>query len=299
MDTPLVNGTVYPYLDVEPKAYRFRILNAANDRFFNLQMYVADPAVTTADGRTDTEVKMVPAAATAGFPATWPTDGREGGVPDPATRGPEWIQIGTEGGFLPAPVVVPNQPIGWNLNQTNFNFGNVNEHSLLLGTAERADVIVDFSAYRRQDAHPLQRRAGGVPGARSALRLLHRAAWTRSAPAGPPRPSPATGPTPAPSCRSGSPAAAAGAYPLASLRNAFAKTASKRGVFEVSQDPIIVPQASYNSAYNGSFPADPFVRIHDGSKTFQNLMARRCPSPSSPRPSRTRWVKPSTRNTAG
>ena len=25
--------------------------------------------------------------------------------------GPKWIQIGTEGGFLPAPVVVPNQPI--------------------------------------------------------------------------------------------------------------------------------------------------------------------------------------------
>ena len=41
-DTPLVNGTAYPKLTVEPKAYRLRILNAANDRFFNLQMYVAD-----------------------------------------------------------------------------------------------------------------------------------------------------------------------------------------------------------------------------------------------------------------
>ena len=39
MDTPIVNGTAYPYLEVEPKAYRFRILNAADDRFFNLQMY--------------------------------------------------------------------------------------------------------------------------------------------------------------------------------------------------------------------------------------------------------------------
>ncbi len=35
-DTPLVNGTVYPVLEVQPKTYRFRILNAANDRFFNL-----------------------------------------------------------------------------------------------------------------------------------------------------------------------------------------------------------------------------------------------------------------------
>ncbi len=41
LDTPIVNGTAYPYLEVEPKAYRFRILNAANDRFFNLQLYVA------------------------------------------------------------------------------------------------------------------------------------------------------------------------------------------------------------------------------------------------------------------
>lgn len=36
-DTPLVNGTAYPTTSVDPKAYRFRILNAANDRFWNLQ----------------------------------------------------------------------------------------------------------------------------------------------------------------------------------------------------------------------------------------------------------------------
>ena len=41
-DTAVVNGTAFPYLEVQPKAYRFRILNAANDRFFNLQLYVAD-----------------------------------------------------------------------------------------------------------------------------------------------------------------------------------------------------------------------------------------------------------------
>ena len=147
MDTPLVNGKAYPYLEVEPRTYRFRILNAADDRFFNLQLYVADPAVTTADSRTNTEVKMVPAVPTEGFPAEWPTDGREGGVPDPTTKGPSFIQIGTEGGFLPAPAVLPNLPVGWNFDQTNFDFGNVNQGTLTLGTAERADVIVDFSAY--------------------------------------------------------------------------------------------------------------------------------------------------------
>ena len=41
LDTPMVNGTAYPFLEVELKAYRFRVLNAANDRMFNLQLYVA------------------------------------------------------------------------------------------------------------------------------------------------------------------------------------------------------------------------------------------------------------------
>jgi hypothetical protein len=50
---------------------------------------------------------MVPAAKATGFPAGWPTDGRDGGVPHPATSGPSFIQIGTEGGFLAAPAVIP------------------------------------------------------------------------------------------------------------------------------------------------------------------------------------------------
>ncbi len=69
------------------------------------------------------------------------------GIPDPATAGPSWIQIGTEGGFTPAPVVIPQKPIGYNLNPAYFNFGIVNQHSLFLMAAERSDVIVDFSDY--------------------------------------------------------------------------------------------------------------------------------------------------------
>ena len=33
----------YPKITLEPKTYRFRVLNAANDRFFNFQWYIADP----------------------------------------------------------------------------------------------------------------------------------------------------------------------------------------------------------------------------------------------------------------
>ena len=134
MDTPIVNGTAYPYLPVERKAYRFRILSAANDRSFNLQLYYgASDAVGTACAAgaygTCTEVKMVPAA-----------DGRDGGVPDPATAGPSMMLIGTEGGFLPAPVVLPNTPISFD------GVGNVATKTLLLMPAERADVIIDFTA---------------------------------------------------------------------------------------------------------------------------------------------------------
>ena len=122
LDTALVNGAAYPYLAVTKGAYRFRILNGSNDRFMNLQVYYADPA-------NPTEVKMVPAA-----------DLRPGGVPDPAKAGPKIIQIGTEAGLLPAPVVMDNQPIA--LDAT----GNISAHTLMLAPAERADIVLDFTS---------------------------------------------------------------------------------------------------------------------------------------------------------
>jgi spore coat protein A len=33
-DVVMANGKIFPYLDVEPRAYRFRVLNASNTRFF-------------------------------------------------------------------------------------------------------------------------------------------------------------------------------------------------------------------------------------------------------------------------
>ncbi len=37
-DTAVVNGAVWPYLEVEPRRYRFRIVNGANHRTFSLQL---------------------------------------------------------------------------------------------------------------------------------------------------------------------------------------------------------------------------------------------------------------------
>jgi spore coat protein A, manganese oxidase len=37
-DIALVNGKVWPYLEVEPRKYRFRILNGSNSRFYSLHL---------------------------------------------------------------------------------------------------------------------------------------------------------------------------------------------------------------------------------------------------------------------
>jgi len=292
MDTPIVNGTAYPYMEVEPKAVRFRVLNAANDRMFNLQLYVAaDKNTPTAPGTVGTvpctthptlggpayanctEVKMISTAGQPNQYADWPS-----GIPDPAFKGPNWIQIGTEGGFMPAPVVVPPKPVGWNLNPTLFNFGTVNQHSLLLGSAERADVVVDFSAYAGQTLILYNDAPAAFPAGVPAYDYFTGVADQTDVGGAPPT-LPGYGPntrtvmqirvktlaeitTPTPEVT------------LANLQEAFKKTAAKRGVFEVSQPPIIIPQAAYNTAYNSTFSATAagqYVQIADTQKTFQPI----------------------------
>ena len=183
MDTPVVNGTAYPVLTVDPKAYRFRILNAANDRFFNLSLYEAasgnpmwNPDGTLNDANAG-EIPMVPAVPNAAipFPVDWTVatdgpgirpdilDGRSSGVPDPTHMGPSWIQFGTEGGFLPTPVVLDPKPTGYQWNLRNIVISNVTKHSLYLGPAERADVMVDFSKFAGKTLIVYNDAPGPVP----------------------------------------------------------------------------------------------------------------------------------------
>jgi len=68
-DLPLVNGAVLPYLNVEPRPYRFRLLNGCNSRFLYLYLNLAKH----------------------------PTD-----IPNLV----KFHQIGTDGGFLPKPVAL-------------------------------------------------------------------------------------------------------------------------------------------------------------------------------------------------
>lgn len=37
-DTIIVNGKAWPYLEVEPRKYRFRVLNASNERFYRMKL---------------------------------------------------------------------------------------------------------------------------------------------------------------------------------------------------------------------------------------------------------------------
>ncbi len=130
-DTMLVNGTVCPTMTVDPRRYRFRILNACNARYMNLQLYVkGNTQDITYQTLPDLDPNQIPPA----------------NIQAPSNPvGPPFVQIGNEGGFLPAPVVLNSRPIGY--NQTT---GIPNRYTLVLSPAERADVVIDFSAFAGQ-----------------------------------------------------------------------------------------------------------------------------------------------------
>ncbi|MEW6217904.1 MAG: multicopper oxidase domain-containing protein [Thermodesulfobacteriota bacterium] len=107
-NTMVVNGTTWPALEVAPARYRFRLLNGCTARFLNLALILQTP---------------------------------EGGeLP--------FFQIGAEQGFLPAVVRIQT---GTSTVYDGTPGGTVvpvpsADQALLMAPAERADVIVDFSA---------------------------------------------------------------------------------------------------------------------------------------------------------
>jgi spore coat protein A len=68
-----VNGVATPFLEVEPRKYRFRMVNGSNSRFYHLTLVPAD------------------------------SEGKRNGRPVDA---PPFRQIGTDGGLLPAPLTL-------------------------------------------------------------------------------------------------------------------------------------------------------------------------------------------------
>jgi spore coat protein A, manganese oxidase len=118
-DTMLCNGTVYPKLTVQPQAYRFMLLNATNARFLNLNVFVAD---ATADGITLNKTTQFPTNL----------------------AGPAIHQVGSEGGYLAKEVTYTTSAL------TAFNPKTLTGN-LIMGPAERADVVIDFSAFAGRD----------------------------------------------------------------------------------------------------------------------------------------------------
>ena len=243
-DTPIVNGTAYPTVTLQPKSYRFRILNAANDRFWNLQWYVAD-----ATG-TEVALKATEVAAAQTDPNVFPT-------PDTtlSPAGPSWIQIGTEGGFLPGPGRRP-QPADHLDHRPDAVRRRQRRQALAAARARRAGRRDRrLLPVRGQDADPLQRRPGGVPGAGR-----HATTTTRADPDLSPVGAPTTLPGYGPNTRTImqvniAAATPAPAFNLTALQAAFRHHADGSGVFESGQNPIIVGQAAYNSAYGTNFAA--------------------------------------------
>ena len=248
-DTPIVNGVAYPETTVQPKAYRLRMLNAANDRFFNFQWYTADPS--QGDGTTEVALNPGELAAAQTDPVVFPTPVQA----NDNSAGPDWIQIANEGGFLPAPAVIDGQqPTTWITDPTRFDVGNVDQHSLLLAPAERADVIVDFSRFAGKTLILYNDAPAAFPA-----RVPSYDYYTGGpdlSPVGAPEILPGYGPNtrtvmqvtiaavdPAP------------AFDLVKLQAAFKHNAQGTGVFESGQHPVIVGQAAYNSAYGSSFAA--------------------------------------------
>jgi FtsP/CotA-like multicopper oxidase with cupredoxin domain len=277
MDTPIVNGKAYPTMTVPAGPVRFRILNAANDRFWNLSLFVAadktgpttagsDPLGTLTRLCTGavavancTEVKMVPFNNSQNqltrFPSWWYTaglnftfDDRDGGVPDPTTRGPAMIQIGTEGGILPAPAVIRNQPINYTYNRKNIVVLSVQEHALLLGAAERADVIVDFSGFAGKTLILYNDSPAPIPATDQRMDYFT-GVEDQTSTGGAPSTLPGYGPNTRTIMQIVVSGSGGTALPDAVPTFLPALQAALPAAFAATQPPIIVPQAAYNAVY--------------------------------------------------
>jgi len=120
-DVVTVNGKAWPKLAVQPRRYRFRVLNGSNARFLTMQLF------------DQGDVDM-----------------HDNGPPGPAI----W-QIGSDGGLFNNPVQLTNPANGrhacdgTNNPEPNNVLGGSTDiqagaHCLFLAPAERADVIIDF-----------------------------------------------------------------------------------------------------------------------------------------------------------
>jgi len=146
-DTMLLNGTVTPLVELEAKRYRFMLLNACNARFLNINLLEVAPGY---------EIKTDPTTLLPADQISMATGAPLAGTPTPPVTGPAIIQIGNEGGYLYKEVVHPNTVF--------FNPALPSVGNLLLGCAERADIIIDFSGMAGKEFIFYNDALGPFPG---------------------------------------------------------------------------------------------------------------------------------------
>jgi FtsP/CotA-like multicopper oxidase with cupredoxin domain len=287
LDTPVVNGQAYPTMQVEPAAYRFQMLNASQERNYNLSFFVADASGTevamveavphTAHSSMPLCAAGAPRSGVTGtpngpdlatptcWPREWPTDGRQGGVPHPADVGPQWVQIGSEGGILPAPAVIPPTPQGYEYNRRNIVVLNVANKALFIGPAERADVVVDFSAYAGKTLILYNDAPAPVP-AGDPRQDYYTGGPDLTTSGGAPTPLPGYGPNTRTVMQIKVKASRTAPQPALDLA---AMTTAMNQRFAASQPAPIVPQAAYTPVYSPATPyGDTFVGINAQNVTF-------------------------------
>jgi FtsP/CotA-like multicopper oxidase with cupredoxin domain len=217
--------------------------------------------------------------------AMWAADGRAGGAPDPRNAGPAWVQIGSEGGLLPAPVVIPPTAINYEQNTRSITIGSVAVHGLWLGPAERADVLVDFTRFAGKTLILYNDAPAPAPAIDSRLDF-----FTDDGDQTPIGGAPNTPAGYGPNTRTimqvvvDAPSAGGKSLSLPLLKAVFASTATTTGIFAATQPTTIIPEPAYNSAYNSSFPPK-YSGIGDNSISFtpitpQNFEALLAAEPS-------------------
>lgn len=114
-DVICVNGKSWPYLEVEPRRYRFRVLDGSNARMYALQ-------ISDEDGNTSHPT----------VPIIW--------------------QIGSDGGLFDKPVAINSfVPFTWDptdTTQTPFGSPVFDSPRLFITPSERMDIIIDFSGFK-------------------------------------------------------------------------------------------------------------------------------------------------------